>query len=278
MTDHIPFVTFTHPDAQTDFEHIAPTRKEVKKNLAQQKDERRCTRCGVIASEAEGLKVCGKCKFSRYCSRECQVADWSDHKKTCKVPRDTDDEGERKHPDLAIKLAQHVPSNDYLLHLLQLYSILCMDLLENPSNATSNMLQITVSCLPSDTMGYLRAMMNGQDNSKMQVMLNFDALKSVPLSLTPAMQLELDEKKLKAKPDDIIVALMFTNGTKNFFHPVTLLSPALQDGRNKPPISIKSSLSDITELPLNESNLRDTMNSFVRMDKKNQMKLRAMPK
>jgi hypothetical protein len=29
------------------------------------------------------FKKCGNCKQARYCSRECQVADWSDHKTTC---------------------------------------------------------------------------------------------------------------------------------------------------------------------------------------------------
>ena len=38
-----------------------------------------CAVCGVAAS-----KACAKCKFVGYCSRDCQVAHWSTHKKTCK--------------------------------------------------------------------------------------------------------------------------------------------------------------------------------------------------
>jgi len=37
-TDHISFTTFVHPDAKADFDSIAPTRKEIKKNRAQNED------------------------------------------------------------------------------------------------------------------------------------------------------------------------------------------------------------------------------------------------
>ena len=38
-----------------------------------------CNRCG-----STGIKVCSGCKKVRYCSRECQKEDWSDHKQDCK--------------------------------------------------------------------------------------------------------------------------------------------------------------------------------------------------
>jgi len=36
-----------------------------------------CAQCG----KQENLKVCAKCKFLRYCSRECQVLSWKEHHK-----------------------------------------------------------------------------------------------------------------------------------------------------------------------------------------------------
>jgi hypothetical protein len=33
----------------------------------------------------EALKLCSRCKVVSYCSRECQMKDWPDHKKHCKV-------------------------------------------------------------------------------------------------------------------------------------------------------------------------------------------------
>jgi hypothetical protein len=46
-------------------------------------------RCGYCAktdamTADDTLKRCGKCKAIRYCSNECQAADWYNHKKVCK--------------------------------------------------------------------------------------------------------------------------------------------------------------------------------------------------
>jgi hypothetical protein len=39
--------------------------------------------CWFVPKEA--LKLCSRCKIVSYCSRECQLKDWPDHKKHCKV-------------------------------------------------------------------------------------------------------------------------------------------------------------------------------------------------
>jgi len=43
----------------------------------------KCAKCGK-QDPTQKLLVCGNCKFFRYCSRECQVADWKDHKVRCR--------------------------------------------------------------------------------------------------------------------------------------------------------------------------------------------------
>ena len=59
-----------------------------------------CAACGkreprIGAGRGEGFKRCGKCQVCRYCSRMCQVAQWSGrHRKECKYMRDEDDEDE----------------------------------------------------------------------------------------------------------------------------------------------------------------------------------------
>ena len=40
-----------------------------------------CHHCG-----APSTKRCGRCRLRRYCSTECQQADWPDHKPHCSVP------------------------------------------------------------------------------------------------------------------------------------------------------------------------------------------------
>lgn len=46
--------------------------------------EYRCAYCLHKAGAA--LKRCAKCKLVKYCSRDCQRKDWSDHKCECRVP------------------------------------------------------------------------------------------------------------------------------------------------------------------------------------------------
>lgn len=187
----------------------------------------------------------------------------SAHKKACRAQCQSDEDDpeapEHKHPELAMKLAQRVTGVDYLMHLFQLYALLSMDILDDPSKVSTSMLQVTVSTMTADTIAYLKATINGQDTSKFQVMLHIPKLEVVPLSLTPAMQRELDETQGK-HPGAIVVPLMFTNKKNIFFHPVVLLLPALENARNKPPIQVRSGVSDdIIELPLNESNLRESV-------------------
>ena len=40
-----------------------------------------CENCG---KEAAKMKKCSVCKLVRYCSEECQLKDWKEHKKSCK--------------------------------------------------------------------------------------------------------------------------------------------------------------------------------------------------
>jgi hypothetical protein len=44
-----------------------------------------CHVLGCWNLSREALKLCSRCKIVSYCSRECQVKDWPDHKKNCKV-------------------------------------------------------------------------------------------------------------------------------------------------------------------------------------------------
>ena len=40
--------------------------------------------CGNCMKEGEDLRRCTGCKFIRYCSKNCQVTEWSAHKQYCK--------------------------------------------------------------------------------------------------------------------------------------------------------------------------------------------------
>lgn len=44
-----------------------------------------CGNCG----KADASKICSKCNFASYCSKECQAKHWNTHKKTCTPGADT---------------------------------------------------------------------------------------------------------------------------------------------------------------------------------------------
>jgi hypothetical protein len=48
---------------------------------------KKCNRCVKIETQIDStlLMKCQRCKAVYYCSKECQIADWKYHKKTCKV-------------------------------------------------------------------------------------------------------------------------------------------------------------------------------------------------
>ena len=45
--------------------------------------------CSREGCDSPGTKVCVRCGEARYCSRECQKADWKTHKRNCKKKKDT---------------------------------------------------------------------------------------------------------------------------------------------------------------------------------------------
>jgi hypothetical protein len=46
-----------------------------------------CSNCGKTDTQMDGalLMKCKRCKLTYYCSKECQVADWKSHKRTCEA-------------------------------------------------------------------------------------------------------------------------------------------------------------------------------------------------
>ncbi|GJE87541.1 zinc finger MYND domain-containing protein [Phanerochaete sordida] len=47
-----------------------------------------CTKCERDSTIDKTMSRCGRCKLARYCSKECQTADWPRHKTNCKVTRE----------------------------------------------------------------------------------------------------------------------------------------------------------------------------------------------
>jgi hypothetical protein len=52
---------------------------------AQSDDAKACSKCGA---EGDNMQRCGRCKAVYYCSRECQVGHWKEHKVKCEAEAD----------------------------------------------------------------------------------------------------------------------------------------------------------------------------------------------
>ncbi|GFH55177.1 hypothetical protein CTEN210_11653 [Chaetoceros tenuissimus] len=65
------------------------------KNKAIEMFRHTCTKCRKVDYSKE-MSVCAKCKFVPYCSKECQVEDWSDHEEDCKKFQDERYKEDRK--------------------------------------------------------------------------------------------------------------------------------------------------------------------------------------
>lgn len=50
-----------------------------------------CNLCEKVVGNRKAVMACSRCKTSYYCSRECQVQDWSEHKKKCVVQKSDPD-------------------------------------------------------------------------------------------------------------------------------------------------------------------------------------------
>eukprot|EP00961_Rhodomonas_salina_P201054 2712113-Rhodomonas_salina.1 len=57
---------------------LRTTEQRMKQARSQLKKKQVCATCGSSSSK---LKVCQQCRDASYCSRDCQVAGWKEHKK-----------------------------------------------------------------------------------------------------------------------------------------------------------------------------------------------------
>jgi hypothetical protein len=72
----------------------------------------KCRVCGKRKSKNDdSIFMCGKCGKVQYCSRICQLGDWNDHKRWCKMYRTSEDEKDEKKANGAVKVEQ-VEDND----------------------------------------------------------------------------------------------------------------------------------------------------------------------
>ncbi|KDQ08407.1 hypothetical protein BOTBODRAFT_37979 [Botryobasidium botryosum FD-172 SS1] len=106
--------------------------------------QRPCRNCDVNLKKSEVLR-CARCKQVQYCSRACQKAHWkAAHQFTCDPPED----GSTPHRDPAVRLAEHIVSNDNLMLLLKRYAVLLLELSKEPKNGIKFAIHVICATRP----------------------------------------------------------------------------------------------------------------------------------
>jgi len=72
-----------------------------------------CFNCEDEETVGEAFKTCSRCKYARYCSKECQRCDWSQHKASCKKMAEATEANASSFPSAAgVKIAKQQISSD----------------------------------------------------------------------------------------------------------------------------------------------------------------------
>ncbi|KAJ6478807.1 hypothetical protein C8R47DRAFT_1138228 [Mycena vitilis] len=271
---HVPFVTFTHPDAEKIAQlnkATAPGRGQIRSTV---RSFQLCSVCKKTPDKAAQLKKCSGCLIAHYCSKECQVSDWPTHKKTCK------DGGSPTH----LKLVQRLVANDHLMYQIQLFCVLALDLLNTPGNALDSCLVISVNTnMPADPGAYLQAMINGggPDPNAAHV-LHIETMEKQPVAshCTSRVREEYEEHRAiltaAGAGDWPLVMFVFTSeGSTVLEAPYPIDPQAMGEARERRPWTYYSGMSGNVSIPMTEANLREKLNNHILQDKSNQHLLRT---
>ena len=65
------------------FREEARRAEEAKEEREEGEPKRKVRVCENCSKVAETMQKCSRCRLARYCSEECQLEDWKEHKKSC---------------------------------------------------------------------------------------------------------------------------------------------------------------------------------------------------
>ncbi|KAJ7090755.1 hypothetical protein B0H15DRAFT_948533 [Mycena belliarum] len=265
-----------HPDSEAIFKAQATTPENIRATRSGIHEA--CTRCFKIETTEPGLKLrrCGKCKGVWYCSKECQIAHWPTHKKTCSP---VDGSGIRR-------LVENFYANPLLNQYLQVCLVLHFDLLQHPRLDAPFMARVDVAIEPADIPEFLPILMGQPVQGTLRGMLQVNAFTPLPAAAMAALApmrrqiwraaRESADKNGFAR--DPIGLVEFGNGSvgQTITVPVHVRAPALELARDASPWVMNSAVTgQTTELPLTIHTCMEFMNTHIRSDKKNQLLLRT---
>ncbi|KAJ6491459.1 hypothetical protein DFH09DRAFT_370151 [Mycena vulgaris] len=219
-----------------------------------------CSNCAKGPDTGNTLKLCGKCKLTRYCSTECQKTHWRHHKFSCRLGAG-DVERDVPAEYLAQKLAEHLMRVPWLMTLIDMYAVVALGLDTDLSNATRSCVcgRITTRPVPGA--------------SKPLVMLQFERFEIRPVSvLTPTMLNALERRRVLAGPNARPPLLLYfsTDGDNFLFMPHEVIPQLISHAAHRPIFDDGASIT--------QEKVVAELNEFIRLDTKNVCKLRGVLK
>ncbi|KAI0361646.1 hypothetical protein OH77DRAFT_1417912 [Trametes cingulata] len=106
-----------------------------------------CSYCRQLKPK-ESIKMCGGCKVMGYCSKECQKADWKEHKPIC---RQTSGGNPAPSRIPSIKVAEKILADDDVMCRIDGILIKALDLEHHPERADTHAVMLSCRVESTDT-------------------------------------------------------------------------------------------------------------------------------
>ncbi|KAK7002185.1 hypothetical protein R3P38DRAFT_3041964 [Favolaschia claudopus] len=274
-----PMVVASNPEATHIFKALATQTTDIRSSRTLVHTA--CTNCLKTDGEYPEVKMqrCATCKSVWYCSKECQRANWSKHKLTCKK---IDGSGIRR-------VVENFYSNPLLQQHLQACFVIHFDLLNRPQLDKPFMARVDVAIEPAELSNFVSIFMGEpvDQQEKMQGMLQINAFTPLPASempkLTPMRKSiwnnARDSANAHGNQNHSVGLVEFGNGDvggHTITCPVFISNPALEMVRLSDPWIMRSAITgQQSEVPFNIDTCMEFMNTHIRSDKKDQLLLRT---
>ncbi|KAJ7151814.1 hypothetical protein C8R43DRAFT_1004439 [Mycena crocata] len=260
--------------AREAFESVAPSSSTIRS--ARSKMHAACTTCLKREGPGVELRRCGKCKSICYCSKQCQTKNWPEHKKMCGGMDGTG----------LLRLVQALWANDLLTVYLQACCVLDCDLRHNPRADKPFMARIDFGIEPTDVVDLFKIFFGESPPTKLKAMLQlngFTASRTADVASLPYRAKEIwlqewaraDAHGLKEQPLGL-VEMCNGDGGLGIMLPLLIDKAAMRLVDNSEPWEIHTpGIGQVTHRPFTIETCMEFVNSHIRQDKKNQLRLRA---
>ncbi|KIK60521.1 hypothetical protein GYMLUDRAFT_97234 [Collybiopsis luxurians FD-317 M1] len=235
------------------------------------------------------LRVCSRCKTVRYCSKECQRADWPKHKPVCLVTSPTI-------ISLTRRMTEHAMALHRFVHVLYVGAIFALDLTNDPAAADKFFVIVPLTMMPADLPLLFQTMSAnpGYDWTRLELGLSvgeFVAIEKDKIAekvRRDATRVQLRDNSIAGLPTVTFVLVPYegeeekepqiNEDTSYFLGALPIPQEYLDEVKKGMKSRVSSALLGREEYLITRENVIDVMEGFnneVRNDKSNHLKLRG---